>query len=52
MLAFAPLLVVSQLGILVAITGVLSMLAAVVILPCLLVLVDRRGAGGPVAQAG
>ncbi len=41
-LAFAPLLVVSQLGILIAITGILSMLAAAIILPCLLVLADRR----------
>ncbi|MYL09703.1 MAG: hypothetical protein F4015_09590 [Acidimicrobiia bacterium] len=41
-LAFAPLLVVSQLGILIAITGILSMMAAVIILPCLLVLADRR----------
>ena len=41
-LAFAPLLVVSQLGILIAITGILSMMAAAIILPCLLVLADRR----------
>ncbi len=41
-LALAPLLVVSQLGILVAITGILSMLAATTVLPCLLVLADRR----------
>ena len=43
-LAFAPLLVVSQLGILIAITGVLSMMAAAIVLPCLLVLADRRAA--------
>ncbi|MCY4193861.1 MAG: MMPL family transporter, partial [bacterium] len=43
-LAFAPLLVVSQLGILVAITGVLSMAATVIMLPCLLVLADRHRA--------
>ena len=41
-LAFAPLLIVSQLGILIAITGVLSMTAAAIVLPCLLVLADRR----------
>ncbi len=41
-LAFAPLLMVSQLGILIAITGILSMMAAAIILPCLLVLADRR----------
>ena len=41
-LAFAPLLVVSQLGILIAITGILSMMAASVVLPCLLVLADHR----------
>ncbi|WP_419929422.1 efflux RND transporter permease subunit [Candidatus Poriferisocius sp.] len=43
-LAFAPLLVVSQLGILIAITGILSMMAAAIILPSLLVLTERRGA--------
>ena len=41
-LAFAPLLIVSQLGILIAITGILSMMAASIVLPCLLVLADRR----------
>ena len=41
-LAFAPLLIVSQLGILIAITGILSMMAAAIILPCLLVLAERR----------
>ena len=41
-LAFAPLLIVSQLGILIAITGILSMMAAAIVLPCLLVLADRR----------
>jgi len=41
-LAFAPLLVVSQLGTLVAITGILSIAATVIMLPCLLVLADRR----------
>lgn len=41
-LAFAPLLVVSQLGILIAVTGLLSMMAATIILPCLLALADRR----------
>lgn len=47
-LAFAPLLVVSQLGILIAITGILSMMAAAIILPCLLVLADRRMQSVPV----
>lgn len=41
-LAFAPLLIVSQLGILIAVTGILSMMAAAIVLPCLLVLADRR----------
>ena len=48
LLAFAPLLVVSQLGILIAITGILSMMAAAIILPCLLVLADRRMHSVPV----